>query len=173
MPTTYQKGSKQQAEQLDELVKHSFPELCQARVNITFMVASNEDGEAIKVHGCPAAAKIKINSLADRAEGKGDATVTVDDAAWNDLSARQQEALLFHELTHLAVVRTGEDKVKRDDLGRPKLKMRHDDWNLNGFFECIERYGHDAYERRTLGKLTEVLKQKLLWDYLDVKTKSA
>lgn len=164
MPTTYEKANEEQAAVLQALIKRAFGELLVADVTVTFMLARNPDGDAIKVHGCAAAAKIKVNGLADRAEGKGDVTLTVDEAAWADKNARQQEALLFHELLHLRVVKTKTGAVKRDDLGRPVVKTAPDSYVVNGFFECVERYGDDAHEKQTVKGVVGEYERRGLWE---------
>src|SRR5947209_1295570 len=136
MPTTYREADTGHHQQARRLLETAFPDLREAEVTLTLMFAHNPDGPAVKLHGVPAAAKIKVNPLSDRAEGKQDATITLDAEVWDGKAERQREALLFHELTHLVVLRDKETgAIKRDDLGRPRLKCKPDDYCVNGFYE--------------------------------------
>lgn len=132
---------------------------CQVRVGYLMARATrNEDGDrigvAIKLHGTRALAKVKINSLADRAEGKPDATITIDGDEWPDWSEERQRAVIDHELHHIEVVyeRDSQTVWKTDDLGRPVLRLRPHDFDVRGFDVIRARWGmasieHEAVER--------------------------
>ncbi len=168
MPTTFEENTGAAKGHLEKLIRRDFPELTEAKVTVTLMFAANADGAAIKHHGVPELAKIKVNSLSDRAEGKADATLTVDQDKWDERTDRQHEAILAHELTHLVVKRDKDGVVKVDDCGRPKLGTIPDDWTINGFYSNVQRYGADAPERETLEAVCREWKQRKLWDFADL-----
>lgn len=69
-----------------------------------------------------------------------DAVIVINIEAWETLSEEQREALLDHELMHVAVVydtETGD--VKRDDRDRPVLRIRKHD--LSEFRDIVQRHG--------------------------------
>ena len=77
----------------------------------------------------------------------------IDDFAWERLSNQRREALIDHELQHLALSMIRPRKangfasgLRRDDLGRPALKIRPHDWALTGFRGVVERHGEASIE---------------------------
>ena len=108
------------------------------------------DGEivdpAISVNGYPALAKIKINSLEDRVQGKADATITIDGNHWDEWPTPRLDAILDHELTHLELRVDKDGALIRDDCGRPVLRMRRHDFQIGGFHSVAERHKQDAAE---------------------------
>jgi len=101
---------------------------------------------ALKHHGVPAAAIVKINSLKARVEGLPDATIFIDGDEWVDWTAERKHAVLDHELCHLTVAHDKDDFVKSDDLGRPILKMRPHDFEVGWFREIANRHGEASLE---------------------------
>jgi hypothetical protein len=64
--------------------------------------------------------------------------------AWT--SGRLQ-AVIDHELTHLVLKKSKKTgAVERDDLDRPKLKMREHDYEFGWFAETAQRFGEDSFE---------------------------
>lgn len=131
-------------------IKDYHKELDAAGVTIHAVFARNFDGDgepiaAVKAHGVAAAAKIQITSLVDRVRGIKDAKLTIDGHYWDRASESRRLALLDHELEHLTV-QTDDAGVKFDDAGRPKLRMRHHDWELTGFASVVERHGEASVE---------------------------
>ncbi len=122
-------------------------ELKKAQVKIDCLFASNEDNDAITLHGYKCAAVVRKISYKNRVMGRGDAEITIDALWWEDATDRQKEALISHELTHLQVVyNTKTNAIKRDGADRPKLSMRLHDWQLGGFEEVAKVFGKDAPE---------------------------
>ena len=112
---------------------------------------------AIKGHaGAPAAAKVKTVPLKDRVTKEYDVEMILDGDEWPKLTQRQQIAILDHELTHVCL---GDGT---DDLGRPKIKMRDEDFIAWGFWEVIQRHGPAAMEHRALKALADKHGQLLL-----------
>lgn len=137
-------------------------ELTEARVEVKplFCRAYDRDGEAIpaiKSSGQAKVARIKITSLEDRVRGLGDAKLLIDGNKWERIGHNARLALLDHELEHLEI--NGEDL---DDAGRPKLKLKHHDWEVSGFDEVIKRQGENAIEFQGAAKLRERFAQLLL-----------
>jgi hypothetical protein len=123
------------------------------KIGILFAYADiGEDGTpkgpAIKLHGHGAYACIKIVPLKDRLTKGYDAEMLIDADRWPELAPKRQEALIHHELTHL-MLRGGE----KDDLGRPKLKLRKDDWMFTGFREIVRLYGAFAIEHEAINHI--------------------
>lgn len=98
------------------------------------------DGPALKQHGAPALALIKINSLKHRAHGLADVEIVLDGDQWPEFSRAKRLAILDHELTHI------EPTMKFDDLGRPKLTMRQHDFQVGWFFDVAQRHGGESVE---------------------------
>lgn len=117
---------------------------------------------AIKLRGFACEAKIRITNLEQRAAGLPDAIMVIDGDEWPTWDDNHQEALLDHELTHLELVMF-DGAVRRDDCGRPKLRMRRHDYEVAGFYEVAARHKDDAGEVKqvkSLGK--EFVRQGLL-----------
>lgn len=149
-------------EMLQSAMTKWHPELVEAKVEIRplFALAYSRSGEAIpaiKVRGHAVLAKIKITSLEDRVRGLGDATMLIDGARWERMGHNARLALLDHELEHLQV-----DEEKLDDAGRPKIKMKHHDWELAGFDDVMKRQGENSIELQNVALLKERFAQLLI-----------
>lgn len=140
-----------------------------ADVTVDVLMVSDIDEEsgevlpALTLHGYPAAATIKIVGPAQRALGQADALMMIDVVSWRELPPAGRRALIDHELTHLEVVCGKKGEIKRDDSGRPKLKMRLHDYEIGGFREVIERHGKAAPEVITAKSCTE--NGQYFWDF--------
>ena len=132
-----------------------------AKVKIDFIFAFpdyDENGEAIsnalKLNGYPALGICRKISLKDRAKGMGDAEISIDADWWqNRASEEQQAALLDHELHHIAVTE------KRDDLGRPILKIRKHDVQVGWFSVIAQRHGTHSQERIQAKQIMDAMGQ--------------
>ena len=159
-------------------------ELGKAEVGISVLMVhppENAEGEptgapAIKLHGAACYAKIKRLSAEDRimAIGAGvvvDARMEIDAFRWGQLSKKQRDALIDHELTHLYIREDTNGQVMLHDDGRPKLFMMPDDWQITGFERVTRRHGMDAIEFVTLRKVVEEtlgeLGGQLSFDFMD------
>lgn len=152
MPITYQPAPADVVAIVKRLTKAHHPHLIENKVKIDVVFAfgpRNEDGEqtgpALMLHGYPCLGVASITKLKERVKGDGDCEIALDGDQWPDLSPRQREALIDHELTHFLMFET-EDGLKRDDLGRPMLKMRMHDFDVGWFHSIAERYGRDSFE---------------------------
>lgn len=138
------------------------------RVFYQFVYAARDErtgepkGTALTHGGYPADAVIKINSLQARVEGLADATVRIDGDKWKDMTDREREALLAHELRHLELVTDDEGNVQTDDAGRPRLRLRPHDAQVGVFYDVAEWYGKDAAD----AKAVQALHAK--WQALDL-----
>lgn len=149
MPTSYTTADASVASVVKDAATRWYPDLREAKVSfdLLFAVASELGEPALKKNGVPALAIIKVNSLEDRAKGMNDATIKIDGAKWGEMRETERLSLIDHELYHLVVVRSKKSKaIKRDDLGRPKLKLRPHDFEIGGFAEIIERHKQNAHE---------------------------
>src|SRR5262249_39098600 len=125
---------------VDLLLKERRPELATAGLHVDLLWASSDDDESpLKLGGYSCAAVVRITSAKERAAGRGDAEITIDKTRWEKRSARQREALLFHELHHLALkTKAGIPQV--DAHNRPCLKMRLHDHQFGWFDEVARIY---------------------------------
>lgn len=132
-------------------------ELIGVRVGSLFVFDDDSAGEPVLTHqGYPAQAMVKITPLRDRTLGVADAVIVADRATWLTLSQPQRNALVDHELTHLARVLDKESgKPKFDALGRPKLRIRPHDHQLGWFVEVAQRHGAASPEMRQAKQLME------------------
>lgn len=168
MPTTFRKADDDVLGLLAKVMRDHHPDLLEAGVLVGVVMASNPSGDAVKHHGAPAFACIKVVSLRDRVTKGTDAELLIDADKWADLRPRQQLALLDHELAHLKLKKswrrdildendepTGETELKweADDLDRPKLKTIPGDWDSgDGFARVVARWGSDAIEYENIAR---------------------
>lgn len=119
-------------------------------------------GDAIKKHGRKALGLCRVINLKDRTMGRGDVEILLDYQWWlNEASEQQQAALLDHELHH-AEVKMKDGQPKRDNLGRPLIRLRKHDVEI-GWFDIIAlRHGKHSQERIQAKKLSDDVGQ-LYW----------
>ena len=161
MPKLYAEVDKEVDRLLARTIDEWHPGLKEHKVTICALFVYEVDGEGEKVegsclehHGYPALATIKANSYKDRVEGKADATLIIDQHAWEEMSGPAKSALIDHELLHLKVLEK-KGVVVRDDLGRPVIKIRKHDYNVGGFFTIAERHKQASHEHSQLSELAE------------------
>lgn len=133
----------------------------EVRVDYLFAFGDLDDhgeviGNALTKNGVKALGITRKLGLKDRAKGLGDAEILIDGDWWDSVSPQERRALLDHELHHISV--NGE---KRDDLGRPVLKLRKHDWEA-GFFAIIaQRHGVHSMERQQAKRARRWVKNDL------------
>lgn len=125
--------------------------------------------KAIETHykGCLFRSRLEARwaVFLDRIEGKHDATVKIDSLWWEEhQDDEQRNALLDHETHHLVLARDEDGKVKYDDAGRPKLKMRQHDMELGLFWDVIQRHGEKAVEVEVYKPIQAKFRQMLLFE---------
>lgn len=157
MPRTYEVASENISRAIEGLMTTYHPALASHGVTLTVLLAhasrdANGDpsGAAIELNGYPCHATIKIVSLKDRVAGKGDAELVIDGDELDTWSNEQFAAIIDHELTHLKVMTDKQGNLKRDDIGRPVLKIRKHDHQYGWFEEVIERHGDNSFELQQL-----------------------
>ncbi len=107
----------------------------------------NDDptGAAVKHGGYPAAATIRIVSLKDRVAGLGDAQLIVDGDRWGEWTDAELDATLDDKLTQLEIVIDKDGAVVRDDVNRPKLKIRLYDVQIGIFQSVATKHKMDSF----------------------------
>ena len=141
---------------LTRVMREHHPKLAEAGVRVDVLMAENPTGDAVKHRGAPAIAVVRVVRLKDRVKGMGDAEITIDLSAWDGMTDRHREAVLFHELEHLVRVdrknpEEGEPAWATDDIGRPKLRLRPGDVNLgDAFIESARLFGDFAAEYQNI-----------------------
>lgn len=149
MPTTYDRAPEHVTNRVLELMQQYHSELYEFEVTVDVLCAfaDPETMESpVKVAGYPCLAKVRSVSYKDRVKGCADAEIIIDGDELKIWTERELDAILDHELTHLEITRDNEGAVKRDDLGRPKLKLRKHDVHFGWFDSIAKRYGDDAQE---------------------------
>ncbi len=164
----YRQAPQEDVDLLARVLEDYHAELKDAGVRIGLLHAharrDEETGEplgpALKHHGYPAAAIVRIKSQRDRVAGSPDAVVEVDGDRWPDWTPQEKAALLDHELQHLSLARGKEGEILVDDCFRPKLKMRPHDFQLGIFEAVIDRHGINSLDAQGYRDLHRVMFQK-------------
>ena len=156
--TTYEQAGDVIKALVAKVLSQNHPELAKEKVTIDTIVARRESRKegaivALKKDGHAVLAQIKITSLQDRSRGIADAKLVIDDYGWLRLSDVRKTAVIDHAMEHLTLAKSRASKrngyfsgPKRDDLGRPMLKIRPHDWVLTGFKSVTERHGDNSVE---------------------------
>jgi len=131
MVTTYERSTNELDDSLAAVMDEFHPHLRDALLTVEILRAhatrdENGDpvGPAVKLHGYECCATIRIVGLKDRVAGRGDAELVLDGDNLDSWSEDQLRAILDHELTHLELQVDDYGAVKRDDIGRPLLRMQ-------------------------------------------------
>jgi len=154
VPTTYEKAKEDVHKLVAAVQKKYHTELTNQSVRVGVIFANNTEGASVKKGGYPCVGKISIVSLKDRCEKDYEAELVIDLTWRTEGTSKHHEALIDHELSHLELVEDEEEGgFKKDDLGRPSLKIKLGDWNVgDGFQSVIERHGDYAVELASLRK---------------------
>lgn len=141
MPVIYEKCGDDVHELARKVIEKWHPDLWEAGATVGCLFASCDDGPAVKLHGYPCIAKVRIVPYKERVKGSEDIEVIIDQEWWVKHHADERMAIMDHELTHPEPKRDKKSgKIKQDDLGRPKLGMRLHDWEVTGFTEVAMRH---------------------------------
>jgi hypothetical protein len=163
--TLYEDASEETLALLAATVQSFCPELDRAGVTWRVLIARNDAGPALKNHGYAAAAVVKINSYEARVSGLPDVTLKISEEEWGGLGREGRIALLHHEAHHLVLVMERDangmptDRPKRDDLGRPKLKMRLHDVQIGIFTEVAQQHGPASLDHQHVAGLVKQWQQ--------------
>lgn len=143
--TSYERCNKSVDKLADTILnKHeSHKPVVDAKVTIDFVFAMPEYDEktgkplhdALTKNGVKALGIARKIALKDRALGRADAEIAIDRDWWEKAPEPEQEALLDHELHHIAV-KIDKRGLVTDDLGRPVIQLRKHDYEF-GFFKVI------------------------------------
>lgn len=180
MGTTYWKADERVRNQVYGVMEKYHHELYQHKVNIAiiFAMSSDEEGSALKHHGYPAAATVKIIALKDRVTKDHDAEMMIDAEFWKSSDDSKRIALIDHELSHLALKRKKPEKPRKgqpvekdadpqgeviyDDLNRPALKTVKGDYNVgDGFMKVIQRHQTASVETDNLNAAMALVESAL------------
>lgn len=154
------------------VMAEQYPELTEAGVTVSSLFAhaprnanGEPDGPALKHHGWPAMAVVKINSQRDRADGLADARISIDGDEWPNWGDDVRRAVIDHELCHLELRLDAENEdehgnrpVKLDDCNRPMLKLREHDFEIGGFANIVARHGGIAPEMKAMREALKMVK---------------
>jgi len=132
-----------------------FEDLVNAHVTIDWLFAYGQRDEetnellsdAITHDRSRALGLCRVCTLKERAAGRADAEILIDNDWWEEATPQEREALIDHELYHLKVV-SDETGFKLDDLQRPVLKLRKHDYQFGWFKAVAERHGKASTEQR-------------------------
>lgn len=137
------------------LVERYHSELAKEKVTFDLLFVINpddEDGPVLSCHGVPALAVARIVPLKDRVKGCKDAEICIDQRRYEESEPAERDALLDHELQHFELKKK-EETVKRDNAGRPCLKMRKHDFDFGWFEAVARRHGAASPEVRQARQL--------------------
>jgi hypothetical protein len=163
MGTVFEKADDSVMAIMQKVANKYHGELVKAKVSVGLLMASADEGEtAVKLHGYPCAAIIKITPYKQRVHGIEDAVITIDQKSWDELDDRQRAALIDHELTHLEPKLDQGAQVKTDDLGRPKLGIVLHDAQVGIFKSVIQRHGAAALDAQIAKDFIAEYEQLLL-----------
>ena len=154
MGTTYGPADEATLRLLMQRVEDWAPHLGHAEVKIDLLMAFGPRGKggelsgpALKQHGYPASALVRVRPLRERSEGLGDVQIILDGDHWDGWGEARRAGVLDHELQHIELITESDDETpKADDVGRPRLKLRRHDWMIGGFNAVVTRHKHGAPE---------------------------
>jgi len=168
--STYTKAPKEVTDLVDQTMKQCHGPKHEAGVRVKVLMAhpnvdQNDEptGPAILAGGYKALAKIKILSLPNRVAYGFDAEMQLDSDHWDESSDEERVAVLDHELTHLELAVDDKGGVKRDDAGRPKLRMRKHDYAFGWFSTVAHRHGESSLEVRQARALLDSEDYQQCW----------
>lgn len=146
MSKTYTDAPEAVYEKIAALLQAYYPEVVEAGVTVTALMATATAGNAVTHGGYAATAVIRAVSLKDRVKGMRDVEITIDSERYDEMTEAQKDGLLDHELYHIELENDTEGELKRDDIGRPKVRMRKHDWQMGWFEKIAQRHGDNAPE---------------------------
>jgi len=174
--STYHKAPADVKEMAEAIMSEflTYKELLEAKVKIDFLFAYAEKGEdgspmghALTKHGIRALGITRKIGIKDRVMGRGDAEVALDGDWWEEATPARRRALLDHELHHIEVKLDEDGVVIRDDLKRPKLKLRKHDVEVGWFAIVAGRHGSSSIEIEQAKAVMDSYGQ-LFWPAIDL-----
>ena len=179
MGTVYWKADASIVAFIDNVMEkyHQDLHINKVKIGTIMAMSSSEETTALKLHGYPVAAMVKIVPLKDRITKEYDVEMLVDAALWKESSIKRKTALIDHELSHLAVKRKKPEKPKKgepvkesgnlgevvyDDIGRPVVKTVKADYNVgDGFLHVIQRHQEESFETINIYNAMNIIEQAL------------
>lgn len=123
----------------------------------------NRIGLAMEKKGIRHLGEARVTPMKWRAKGCCDGEILLDGDWWDEeASEDQKKALVDHELYHFLIKKDRDGVVKRDDLGRPRLKMRPHDFEMGAFHAIAQRHGAASQEVKLARSLMDEAGQ-LYW----------
>lgn len=151
----YAKMPDETTDRVKHLLKIFHPELVEAGVRIDLLsVATDGDGDALKLHGYACDAVVRATNVKERTKGAGDVEIVFDEASYLAMTDAEKDALVDHELEHIELKhdkKTG--AIKLDCRGRPKIGMKKHDAQFGWFTPIAERHGEASGEIQQARKL--------------------
>lgn len=127
--------------------------------DVVFVDLDDADAEettpALKLHGYPCDAIVRIVSVKDRAKGLADIEIQIDRRRYQGMTPEERDALLDHELHHVEIKKDRHQKPQVDGCGRPKLKMKLHDHEFGWFTEIARRHREASAEVQQARRLMD------------------
>lgn len=186
MGTVYWKADASIVAFIDNVMEkyHQDLHINKVKIGTIMAMSSSEETTALKLHGYPVAAMVKIVPLKDRITKEYDVEMLVDAALWKESSIKRKTALIDHELSHLAVKRKKPEKPKKgepvkesgnlgevvyDDIGRPVVKTVKADYNVgDGFLHVIQRHQEESFETININNAMNIIEQALETETIEI-----
>lgn len=145
---------------IDRFETHAPLRVAGVKIDFVFAYADrDEDGQkkncALTKGGMPALGICRKVAPKDRAQGRGDAEISLDGDWWDNADDEERAALLDHEMHHICVHMADEEKPQLDKQGRPQLSMRKHDVEVGWFNIIAQRHGKVSMERQQAKRLAE------------------
>lgn len=167
---TYSKCGDDVAAIVTGLIKKHRPDLKKADLAIDLLFVTHDgEGPALKLHGYPCVAVVRIVGVKDRSCGRGDAEIVIDHEQWLTSSPETQKAILHHELHHLLLALDTHKQPRADGAGRPVLKIRKHDHQLGWFMEVAQIYGRASIEVQQAERLLDQGRQSYFGFFFEAK----
>jgi hypothetical protein len=186
MGTVYWKADASIVAFIDNVMEkyHQDLHINKVKIGTIMAMSSSEETTALKLHGYPVAAMVKIVPLKDRITKEYDVEMLVDATLWKESSIKRKTALIDHELSHLAVKRKKPEKPKKgepvkesgnlgevvyDDIGRPVVKTVKADYNVgDGFLHVIQRHQEESFETININNAMNIIEQALETETVEI-----
>ncbi len=170
MPT-YEKAPNEVAQIVNEITELYHGALRDAGVTIDLLFAKartdengDTEGVALKLHGYQCGAVVRVVPYKPRVQGNADAEITIDGDRWDEWSPEEKRAIIDHEIQHLELKCDRDNNLIRDDLGRPKLRLRLHDHQFGWFDVIAKRHGKASFEVKQLEEFVAGHRQMYLFD---------
>lgn len=158
---SYSKAPEECSDRVAHLITLFHPGLRDAGLRIDLISVANDDPDAhaLTLNGYPCAAVVRIIDPKGRTMGRGDAEIVIDEARYLPMTDPEKDALLDHEIYHIELQLGKNDRVKLDENGRPKLKLRKHDYQFGWFEEIAKRHAAASMEIKQATRLFLAEKQ--------------